>query len=211
MREIESGSTKSDEQLARALRTVAGESAGGAPSEIGNVLAGKFRSHHARRRTTRRLLVTGLAACLVATVMLGGLLARKKSLSPTSAQSSPKDSPVQTVLPQPSTTAAEDHSGPNQISKPKPKFRAARPSLKNDGTRNLASHTVEFQALPAYNSTVRLEDTSVVRVELPSSALRLVGAPMSGDSGQSRVLADFLVGHDGTPYAVHLLGVRRTE
>jgi hypothetical protein len=70
---------------------------------------------------------------------------------------------------------------------------------------------VEFQALPAYNSTVRLEDTHVVRLEMPGNTLRLVGVPVSTGDDQRRVLADFVVGHDGTPYAVRLLGVRKTE
>lgn len=76
---------------------------------------------------------------------------------------------------------------------------------------NVSSTNQEFLALPAYNPTVRLEDANVVRVEMPGSTLRLVGAPVSAESGQRRVLADFVVGRDGTPYAVRLIAVRNTQ
>jgi hypothetical protein len=207
MREIE-GTTKSDAQLARALRTLAGESTAGAPPEMGNLLAGKFRRHHARRRVIRGVAAVGLAACLVLGFFaVKNLLLEKKAAAPSLAQA-----PVSTqslappVVAQTSSVIAME-SAVSESAARKP--RNVRP--QRNSAANIAAHRVEFQALPAYNSTVRLEDTHVVRLEMPGNTLRLVGVPVSAGDDQRRVLADFVVGHDGTPYAVRLLGVRKTE
>lgn len=50
-----------------------------------------------------------------------------------------------------------------------------------------------------------MEDLQVVRVQLPASALWKMGAPMLADAGERRMTADFVVGQDGTAYAVRLV------
>jgi hypothetical protein len=60
-------------------------------------------------------------------------------------------------------------------------------------------------ALPAYDPSVPLDDLQVVRVQLPASALWKMGAPMPPDASERRMLADFVVGQDGTAYAVRLV------
>ena len=62
-----------------------------------------------------------------------------------------------------------------------------------------------FLALPAYDPTVPVEDLQVVRVKLPASALWKIGAPIPPDMGERRMTADFVVGQDGTAYAVRLV------
>ena len=203
MREIDGSETKSDEQLARAMRRLTGESPAGAPPEIGDLLAGKFRRHHARRRAVRKMAVAGLAACVV----LSLLVLKKETVEPTPAQMTALKTTAPQVAPRPDKTDGSEDSGVRAPRPAKPHHIRATPAAVG----NASIQPQEFQALPAYNSTVRLEDTNVVRLELPGSALRLVGAPVSAGSEQRRVLADFVVGRDGTPYAVRLIAVRNTE
>ena len=49
------------------------------------------------------------------------------------------------------------------------------------------------------------EPTIVVRLQMPASALRLVGVPVAEDAFDRPVLTEVIVGHDGLPYAVRLL------
>jgi hypothetical protein len=63
----------------------------------------------------------------------------------------------------------------------------------------------DFVALPSSDQAVRGEELRVIRLELTGRALRLVGAPVSEEIADRRVLADFVVGQDGTPYAVRLV------
>jgi hypothetical protein len=185
------------------MRRLAGDSPAGAPPEIGDMLAAKFRRYHARRRSVRSLAVAGLAACLV----LSLLVLKKKTVEPTPAQMTALKTTAPQAAPKPDKTHVSGDSG---VRAPRP-AKPHRARVTPAAVRNASTQPQEFQALPAYDSTVRLEDTNVVRLELPGSALRLVGAPVSAAGEQRRVLADFVVGRDGTPYAVRLIAVRNTE
>jgi hypothetical protein len=59
--------------------------------------------------------------------------------------------------------------------------------------------------LPGWSSATPSEQLRIVRMELPASALRMVGAPVSQEVTERPVLADFVVGQDGTPYAMRLV------
>ena len=63
----------------------------------------------------------------------------------------------------------------------------------------------QFLALPGYDPAVPADELHVVRVQLPATALWQMGAPISPDGNGRRVLADFVVSQDGTPYAVRLV------
>lgn len=64
MREIDKNESASDAQLSKAMRRMARDSPLGAPPEMAEMLAGKFRQHHARRKTKRRIAAAGIVACL---------------------------------------------------------------------------------------------------------------------------------------------------
>jgi hypothetical protein len=70
---------------------------------------------------------------------------------------------------------------------------------------NLAASRRQFLALPGYDPAIPPEQLSIVRVQLPASALWQMGAPVSPDSGARKFMADFVVSQDGTPYAVRLV------
>jgi hypothetical protein len=62
-----------------------------------------------------------------------------------------------------------------------------------------------FVALPSFAFSRPDEDLRVIRVEMPVSSLRLLGARVNDDLITQRVVADLLVGTDGTPYAFRLV------
>jgi len=62
-----------------------------------------------------------------------------------------------------------------------------------------------FWALPSFDLIPSGDQLRVIRVQLRGEDLRLVGAPVTEEIAWHRVTADFVVGHDGTPYAVKLV------
>jgi hypothetical protein len=63
-----------------------------------------------------------------------------------------------------------------------------------------------FVALPSFALSRPDEDLRVIRVEMPVSSLRLLGARVNDELITRRIVADLLVGVDGTPYAFRLVG-----
>jgi hypothetical protein len=62
-----------------------------------------------------------------------------------------------------------------------------------------------FIALPSFAFVTPGEDLRAIRVEMPASSLRLLGAQVDEEISTHRVVADLLVGADGTPYAFRLV------
>jgi hypothetical protein len=50
-----------------------------------------------------------------------------------------------------------------------------------------------------------VERTRIVRLEMPASALRMVGFPVSEQIAEQQIVADVAVTQDGTPYALKLV------
>ena len=59
--------------------------------------------------------------------------------------------------------------------------------------------------LDAYDPAMTPSELQVVRLELSGADLRLMGAPVGEDLSDRRLLADIVVGNDGTPYAVRIV------
>ncbi|HEX3584859.1 MAG TPA: hypothetical protein VH024_02635 [Candidatus Angelobacter sp.] len=196
MREIDpqSGNANSDSRLTEALRELAASSRQGAPAEVGASLATAFRRHHARRRLVRRVSIVALAACLA--LVAGLMLMRSPHHAPAKVivQQQPSGVPVK---------APEAVSVAKAVAtSPKSAMKNVRPSKA--GNNSVASRR-QFLALPGYDPAVPAEELSIVRVQLPASALWQMGAPVSPDSGARKFMADFVVSQDGTPYAVRLV------
>ena len=62
-----------------------------------------------------------------------------------------------------------------------------------------------FIALPWFAFKTADEELRVVRVEMPVSSLRQLGVRVNDELITRRVVAELLVGPDGTPYAFRLL------
>jgi hypothetical protein len=198
MREIDpqSGDLESDARLNEALRGLAATSGRGAPAEVGAGLTAAFRKHHARRRVVRRVSVGAIAAGLAVVVGLMSLGSHSPHQVPTKeiVQEQPSSIPVKP--PEASTVAKTITTPTRSVTK------QVKPKVTNS---DLAASRRQFLALPGYDPAVPAEELSIVRVQLPASALWQMGAPVSLDSGARRFMADFVVSQDGTPYAVRLV------
>jgi hypothetical protein len=71
-------------------------------------------------------------------------------------------------------------------------------------TEDPGATTGTFMALP-YSDAGPIEDATVVRVEMPGSALGSFGLPVTDGAAEGRVVADFIVGEDGTPEAIRVV------
>jgi hypothetical protein len=187
---------QSEVRLREALQRLARSLPQAARPEMGAELLGEFRRHHAQRRRRRTAGMLALAACMV----LAAYLSSRSYVQRHSAQQN---------------FARAVTGGEQKASFPAAPIAAAAPkqpqrSERADGRPRVAkpASTQEnraFLALPAYDPTVPIEDLQVVRVQLPASALWKMGAPMLADAGERRLTADFVVGQDGTAYAVRLV------
>ncbi len=196
--------------LSEALRELAATSPQASP-ELGARLQEAFSQHHARRRLRRHAAVAaGLAACLVTALVW---LATAK---PT--REVRKLEPPAHVA---KTPAAEEQLAAPKLAQPSAasvtSAAAAKPRARGKQPSKARNHSVEvpvviaagdFIALPGFDSAVALGDSRMLRVDLPGSALQLIGYPIDGQLLDRRVEADVLVGQDGLPYAVRLVNAR---
>jgi negative regulator of sigma E activity len=183
---------QSEVRLKEALQRLAAASQQSLPAEVGAELLGKFRHHHARRRWIRRGGMLALAACIALTVIWSSQRASQrqsgqsfaKAITGTEEKPSTPPAPVVAAEPKPAKTMPV-------------RSRSTRPAT--------TSANRAFLALPAYDPTVPQDELQIVRVQLPASALWKIGAPVSPDISERRMTADFVVGQDGTAYAVRLV------
>ena len=198
MHEIDpqSENPQAEETLAKALRHLAASSPQKASAELGIGLATAFRCHHARRRRIRRIGIAGLLACFLASA---GLLFLQTPRTPRPAQNAPHAHIEPASLPVQAPEVKQTASIPAE--KPKPVHKLSRPRV----TTSTVAYSREFVALPGYDPEVPAADLHIVRVQLPTSTLWQMGAPINPAGPERRVLADFVVGQDGTPYGVRLV------
>jgi hypothetical protein len=198
MREIDS-TRNSEARLSQALRSLSASAPAEAPPQIGEVLVGAFRRRHARRRAIRRTAVAAVIFCvaLPATVLL--LVTGRHH------KSTPDRDVVAVVASHPAKTAATPVAVASPLRVRVKKSHA--PSGRSYVPAAAGSQVVldDFLDLPASDQAVRGEDLRVIRLEVTGRALQMVGAPVAEENADNRMLADFIVGQDGTPYAVRLV------
>jgi hypothetical protein len=181
-----------EDRLTKALRHMATSSQQSAPAELSVSLAAAFRGHHTRRRRVRKTGIAGLVACIA---LMAGLISLRTLHH---LQSIPSDR-IEAVSPSKSSDAKTITAAlPAQ-----PKPARKRPQAK--GTTSSVTYSRQFLALPGYDPAVPADELHVVRAQLPASALWQMGAPVNPDGAGGRVMADFVVSQDGTPYAVRLV------
>jgi len=204
MREMNRDVNNTEARLSKALGLLAAASPGSAPPEIGHALAEAFRRHHARRRMVRR---SALAAAIVTLIALPAVLvlSRQHGIGTASQNAhgtvtnAPSPAAVHSDLP-PLKSETTSRSGIHQ------RVVATKTGTKTTETKmNPVARRDDFVPLPTYSLRSQAEDLRIVRLQVNGRDLRLVGAPVSGDIDERPVLADFVVGQDGTPYAVRLL------
>jgi len=193
----QTGDPLEEARLTEALRHLAGSSRQGAPAEIGAGLVTAFRRHHTRRRRIRFAGMAALAACVA---LMAGLLSLRPHSVPGKEQTHTEAGSGPGKVPNAAATTNTAAAQPRSAGTP---IRAHAATSKAATSRAASSR--QFIALPGYDPAVPADELHVVRVQLPASALWQMGAPVNPDSDGRRVLADFVVSQDGTPYAMRLV------
>jgi len=191
VREIDPIRNPSEALLSAALHRLAKGSAQSAPADVGARLAQNFRRHHVRRRRARTALVFSLVASFVLAAVLFLSLKPVRQNAPAVAHG-----PAPGVAtPSAAKKATQNVPAPEQAS------QTSRGSVPNASSRGESS----FMPLEAYDPATAPSELEIVRLELTGADLRLVGAPVAEELSEKRLLADIVVGSDGTPYAVRLV------
>jgi len=184
MREIDPIRNPSEVLLSAALHRLASGSPQNASAELGADLAQAFRHHHRRRKQVRMVAMTAMAACLALVMVL--LAAHERAIQKTQSvarQELPANAPAQ--------TPSQDH--------------AQQAGQTRQQTTTSSADENAFMPLDAYDPAMTPSELQVVRLELSGADLRLMGAPVGEDLSDRRLLADIVVGNDGTPYAVRIV------
>ncbi|HEX5082900.1 MAG TPA: hypothetical protein VFY40_12710 [Blastocatellia bacterium] len=84
--------------------------------------------------------------------------------------------------------------------------RARRRAAISDDMTAITGSVTDYIPLTYLADAADVESGTVLRVELPPSALITMGLPMNVDRTDSRVKADLIVGDDGVPRAVRFVG-----
>lgn len=185
---------RSEQQLSEALRGLAASSKQGAPAELGQKLKGHFRRQHRRRSQIRAVRFAGIAA---AVVLAGWMTAiHFSSVRPLPPAAHVDNSSRSAAAASVSVGTALAEAEPEPVNR----FAARKPS-----TQAQASASINFIRLSSFDPAPMGEDLRMVRVELSGATLRMLGAPVSEESTDRLVRADFIVGTDGTPYGVRLV------
>ena len=183
-----------EERLSKALRQLGQAADRSAPPEIYSALAGAFRAHHVRRRRAQRMrMVLTLAACLI----LSAGLFRAITMSVRGPATSAGNGAIHLIPPQ-STEFAEEQKVAQATRREDAGPRAAGRAPKTVAVE-------DFMALPSYDPNMPADGLRIIRLEARGSDIRLAGAPVSEELSERRLVADFVVGHDGTPYAVRFV------
>jgi hypothetical protein len=88
---------------------------------------------------------------------------------------------------------------------PRPKAAVTARRVRPVPAARERQRPVEFLPLPFSDEALPISQAAIIRVELPRSALRLVGVPVEPDRWDDRVQADVVVGVDGLARAIRFI------
>ena len=172
----------SEERVVEALRALSEHDASReAPPEVEARLRVQFRSRR-RRDAWRRAAVWAVAAAAAMVVFL--LVMHQKPPAPAS---------VHEVAKQP--TVVQPEAAP--VAPVKTARRMRRPVRPQE---------VVTDFFPLMDPAPPFERGQLLRVELPASAMQMVGLPVREDRLADPVQADVLVGEEGLPRAIRFVG-----
>jgi hypothetical protein len=190
-----------EEKLLKALRELAADAPQGASPELAITLQGAFRRHHRRRRVMR--IGGSVLACLAMALALL-VVRRPESQAPAPLAVGPRPAAAP-----PARGASMRRLPPvRRSTQPKAQVRRGKPQTARGQARPAQTLASDFVALPSFDPALPIEQSQMVRLVLPGSALRLVGYPVNEDLAERRVVTDVLVSQDGTPYAVRLVSTQ---
>jgi hypothetical protein len=185
--------TMNEGELREALRELAATAPQQAPPVIEQNLREAFRA-----RQTTRVRVRGVVAGLAAAAVAAGLAL----IFRIPAQSPRPEAHI--VVPPPPAIAApapvQEALAPRKVVRRHASVR--RPQAESLPATEVAT---KFYALPDADIFAPVEDVTVIRVQLPRSAMRMVGLPVNEERATERIRADVLLGQDGIARAVRFV------
>jgi hypothetical protein len=186
--------SRHESDLNAALRMLAEAGPREAPQHIEVALREAFRRQRGARRLRGGIVVAIAAGAMAASIAVFTWVAPR-------AGGPPERVVRWTVAPPALAWSRESGVGSRES---KPGRRRRRPT-----TNQLAATTTEFVPLPYGDDALISENTTIVRMELPRSALRLAGFSVAQERADDRVQADVVLGTDGLAHAVRF--VRYTQ
>jgi len=182
-----------EELFSASLRRLARSSPREAPGELENLLTSAFHRHHRTRRALRRL-------AMAAVILAIGSLSWWRFLAPEHRV------PTNQIAVDAHKPGSEPAQGRDVSANDLPLHRppASRPRAPLADSPWLDAGK-PFLALPSFALVTPEEDLRVIRVQMQVSSLRLLGARVNDELITRRIVADLLVGADGTPYAFRLV------
>jgi hypothetical protein len=179
----------SGDWLPEALRDLGADSRRHAPAHVGAALKDAFVRRHAARRRTQKIRLAAMSAIVV---LAAGISLLMRGPRPDRQTAINHDRPSQTRI----GTALAISAPPET---------ALTASRRQPQTVTTVPAEDRFVALPSYDSHMTNEELRVVRLQLSGEELRRVGVPVQEENSERILLADFVVGQDGTPYAFRLV------
>lgn len=158
----------------------------------------------ATRRPWRWLYAAAAAAVIALATWIGTAPARISEQLRTAASL-----PAADAIPAPAPASVASRLSPVETRRVV-RGTPARPVRRPRVTIPARVRSFEFLALPGAAGLPDLESGSVVRIELPVAALPEYGVDIVPDPARSTVQADLLVGQDGQPRAIRLVGAEES-
>ena len=164
-----------------------------APERVEIALKKAFRRHHRARRLRRVAIATFAAAAAAACV---AMLVR--------ITSAPVGPPAAIAFRRaPSQPVEGLRALPIVRARPPRRSAMVRKPMRRPPTDSLA--TTDFVPLPYGDDALVEESATIVRMELPRSALRLAGFNVAQERANDLIQADVVLGADGLAHAVRFV------
>jgi len=182
---------QTEDKLSVALQAMAAASRQGPSPELGAVLKAEFHRYHVRRRRVRRVQIGLASMCMAALMALSWMAVRAKHPAAIRAVKQTSQPPLAAI-----GTALSEKPAPD----------AVKAISRNLTPKNRTTMKDDFMILPSYDPAPVGDELRIVRLEMPGTTLQLMGAPVNEEILDRRMVAEFVVGADGTAYAVRLIG-----
>jgi hypothetical protein len=193
--------------LTLALRSLASEDgAEGAPGYVEEALRGAFRDNKGPvvHSTGFGWWMLAGAGSLAAAVLLSVLSLYLHDVTGPKLNDGGSASSITRTIPP--TTAAVSQPQEQVPRNDSPRNNKVNPTSRKVGLQDLDSKLASaFVPLPFGEDPMLPEDEVVVRVWLPPAAFASFGVPVSDAGRDENILADVIVGEDGTPRAVRVV------
>ena len=185
--------TMNEGELREALRELAATAPQQAPPAVEQKLRKAFRA-----RQNARVRVRGVVAGIAAAAVAAGLALIFR------IPAQPPRPEARVVVPAPPATAAP---APVEVAVAPRKVIRRNASARRPQAEPLPATEVatKFYPLPDADIFAPVEDATVIRVQLPRSAMRIVGLPVNEERAMERIRADVVLGQDGIARAVRFV------